>query len=223
MKKMILVTLILTTAFYVTSCKNNQENTVKETSIDNEYFAKETSPKVDNLETLKQKKVEVDSFVLLNPNKLTILVRQIDQSKLFQIENENFPEPEKIETIFGIVKNNSGNLIWGSEIPYSHSGDWFVTLNHYFDENGKTFAFERQTNSFNSGCAEITKETKTKYFNSDLQLIGNEYKLVGEEEQKLNKEDCFLMDFKYKVLSNIDDYSNANKIKGKHEIYLQAY
>lgn len=214
--------LIFIAVIFMTSCNNNQENeATEEIDIVNESLTNKTLIKIDSLEILKHKKIEIDSFAIQTNKKPAVYVKLFDQSDLFKIEDENYPEPYEIETIFYILKNNSGKVIWTCEIPQSQSGDWFVTFNHYYDENGKTFAFERQTNAFNSVCSEIVYETKTEYFDSDLESIGNDYKLLGDEGKKLKKKNCDLMDFEYIVFHNIDDFLKTNKIKKKHKIYIQ--
>lgn len=210
MKKQIFGALLLVTLLFVTSCKNDQADT----DIENNYMTK-----VDSLDMIKQQKIEIDSFVVQNPKNLTILVKRIDHSDLFQIENEKFPDD--VETTFNLVKDKTGRIIYICEIPNSESGDWFVTLNHYFDENGKTFAFEKHTSSFASVCAEITYETKVEYFDSDFKSIGNDYKLVDDKKKKINPKDCDLMDYPDKILPKVDDFLKTNRIKKKHTIYKE--
>ena len=220
MKKNFFSVLIFVATIFTTSCKNNQAETTKETNIVNDSLTTETLKEINPLDVLKQKKIEIDSFVSQNPKNLTILVKRIDRSDLFQIANEIFPED--VETTFNIVKDKAGHIIYACEIPNSESGDWFVALNHYFDKNGKTFAFEKQTNEFNSGCAEITYETKTEYYNNDFKSIGSDYKLVDKKKKELRKKDCDLMDYKYKVVSNNDNYLKTNSIKKAHTIYRES-
>lgn len=219
MKKDFFSVLIFVATIFTTSCKNNQTETTKETNIVNDSLKTETLIEVNFLDILKQQKIEIDSFVSQNPKNLNVLVKRINRSDLFQIVNGNFPED--VETTFNIVKDKTGNIIYVCEIPHSESGDWFITLNHYFDKNGKTFAFQKQTNEFNSGCAEITYETKTEYYNNDFKSIGSDYKLVDDKKQELHKKDCDLMDYKYKVASNNDNFLKTNSIKKAHTVYKQ--
>jgi len=220
MKKIFFSVLIFVATIFAASCKNNQAETTKETNIVNDTLTTETLTEVNPLDILKRKKIEIDSFVSQNPKNLTILVKRIDRSDLFQIANEIFPED--VETTFNIVKDKTGHIIYACEIPNSESGDWFVALNHYFDKNGKTFAFEKQTNEFNSGCEEITYETKTEYYNNDFKSIGSEYKLVDKKKKELRKKDCDLMEYKYKVVSNNDNYLKTKSIKKAHTIYRES-
>jgi hypothetical protein len=217
MKKVFSV-LICVVVVFATSCKNNQ----KETNATNAFVSNETEQEINTLETLKQRKIEIDTFMSQNSKNITVLVKLIDQPNLFKVENDNFPEPYDIETTFNIVKNDNGKIIYACEIPQSQSGDWFVVLNYYFDDNGTTFAFEKQTNSFSSMCAEITYETKTEYFDENLKSIGNDYKLVGDKNKKLNKKDCDLMDYKYKILSSANSFIKTNKIKNTHKVFHQS-
>ena len=116
--------------------------------------------------------------------------------------------PDDAEATYTIFKDSSGKIFTASEFPVSESGDWYIVLTHYFDNNGKTFAFERQTNFFNSGCTEgVAYETKTEYYNDHFQLIGREYKLIDEKNRPLKKDSCaFLYEYDYKVADNAQNY-----------------
>lgn len=91
------------------------------------------------------------------------------------------------------------------ESPFTESGDWEIFYQHYFDKHGKTFAFKRQTNFFNSICNdEDTHETIVEYFDSDFVKVGRSYHLVDELGKELKKEDCVLnYDFEHPILYTV--------------------
>ena len=122
---------------------------------------------------------------------------------------------DNVETTFNILKDSLGQIITASEFPFSESGDWNIILTHYFDKDGKTFAFERQTNFFNSMCTDgVAFETQTEFYNSDFQLIDRMYKLVDEKNKILQKDSCqFPYNYEYKVSADIDKYLLTNRIK----------
>ena len=106
----------------------------------------------DIFEKLKYQKATIDSLFNHNKDKLLIFVKLADKDELEQITNGKFPE--NVETTFNILKDSFGKVITVSEFPFSESGDWNIILTLYFDKDGKTFAFERQTNFFNSICTD---------------------------------------------------------------------
>ncbi|MBI4125665.1 MAG: hypothetical protein HY466_07040 [Deltaproteobacteria bacterium] len=162
---------------------------------------------------LKHRKAEVDTLFNNNRNKIIVFVKLADKNDLVQIENEKWPD--SIETTYNLFKGNNGKLIVAREMPYSESGDWDITFSHYFDKDGKTFAFERQTIFFNSICTDdVAYETKTEYYDTDLKIIGKEYKLIDQKGNSLQKDSCiFDYDRGYKVIANIDKYLRDKKIK----------
>jgi len=168
-------------------------------------------PEPDILERLKYQKTIIDTLFNHSKDKLIVLAKLVDKDELIQIKNGNFPD--NVETTFNVLKDSLGQIITASEFPFSESGDWYIILTHYFDKDGKTFAFERQTNFFNSICTEgVAYETQTEFYNSDFQLIDKMYKLVDEKNKTLQKDSC-QFDYEYKVLADIDKYLQTNRIK----------
>jgi hypothetical protein len=169
-------------------------------------------PELDILERLKYQKTNIDTLFNHSKDKLIVLAKLIDKDEPIQIKNGNFPD--NVETTFNILKDSLGQIIRASEFPFSDSGDWYMILTHYFDKDGKTFAFERQTNFFNSICTDgVAYETRTKFYNSDFQLIDKMYKLVDEKNKTLQKDSCQSYDYEYKVSADIDKYLQTNRIK----------
>jgi hypothetical protein len=170
-------------------------------------------PEPDIRERLQYQKATIDTLFYHKKEKIEVLVKLVDNDELVKISNGNFPE--NIETTFNILRDSLGKIITISEFPFSESGDWNIILTHYFDKDGKTFAFERQTNFFNSICTDgVAYETLTEFYNNNFQLIDKDYQLVDEKDNNLQKDSCqFPYDFDYKVLADIDNYTQTKKIK----------
>lgn len=165
------------------------------------------------IESLKKQKAAIDTLFNRNSDKLLILVKLEDNQKLQRVLNLKFPK--NVEITYNILKDDFGKILTVYESPFSKSGDWFIIYKHYFDNNGKTFAFERQTNFFNSICTQgVAYETKTEFYDEDFKLLQNEYKLVNEKNEPLKKDSCqFPYNFDYKASINISDYLRLNNIK----------
>ena len=170
-------------------------------------------PEPDILERLDYQKREIDTLFKHQKNKLIVLAKIQEQEELVLINDVNFPE--NVELTFNILKDSLGKVITVSAFPHSESGDWNISLTHYFDKKGKTFALERQTSFYNSNCTEgLAYETKTEFYDSGFQLIGNRYKLIDEKYKNLNKDSCILnYDFEYKVEPTVDKFLQINRIK----------
>lgn len=196
------------TIFIVIYCTSNIIGIKSYYSSSSQLF-----PQQDILERLKFQKATIDTLFNHNKDKLLVFVKLVDKDELIQITNGKFPE--NVETTFNIFKDSFGKVITVSEFPFSESGDWNIIFSHYFDKEGKTFAFDRQTNFFNSICTDdVAFETKTEFYNSDFLIIDKEYKLVDKQNQPLQKDSClFPYDFDYKVSTDIDKYLQSNKIK----------
>lgn len=172
-------------------------------------------PEPDIVDRLTGQKQIIDTLFKHSEDKLIVLAKLIDKDEPITIENGNFPD--SVETTFNILKDSLGHVLTVSEFPYSESGDWSIALTHYFDKTGRTFAFERQTNFFNSFCTEgPAYETETKFYDDDLNLIDEAYRLVDDKGNALQKDSCqFPYNYEYKVSPDVRHYLEANKIKGR--------
>lgn len=199
------LTFILTIFLGLISACNSNDSRISSTS--------RLLPEPNILERLKYQKTTIDTLFKHSKDKLIVLAKLVDKDELIQINNGNFPD--NVETTFNILKDSLGQIITASEFPFSESGDWNIILTHYFDKDGKTFAFERQTNFFNSICTDgVAYETQTEFYNSDFQLIDKMYKLVDQKNKTLQKDSCqFPYDYEYKVSADIDKYLLTNRIK----------
>lgn len=201
------ITYILTLFVVLISACNSTDNRTNSSSTSRFL------PEPDILERRKYQKTIIDTLFAHSKDKLIVLAKLVDKDEPIQIIDGNFPD--NVEITFNILKDSLGQIITVFEIPYSESGDWNIFLTHYFDKNGKTFAFERQTSFFNSICTDgVAYETKTEFYNSNFQLINKTYKLVDEENKTLQIDSCqFPYDYEYKVSASIDKYLQAKRIK----------
>jgi hypothetical protein len=198
--------LLLTLLFgLISACNSSDRSQATSTS--------RLVPEPDIVERLQYQKAIVDTLFIHNRDNIEVLVKYTNKTNLIPFQDSILPDDT--ETSFNILRNNSKHIIAITESPYSQSGDWFLTLTHYFDDNGQTFAFERQTNFFNSGCTDgVAYETKTEYYDNEFKLVGRNYKLVDENGKDLAKDSCeFMYEYDYKVLQNVKEYLQVNKIK----------
>ena len=169
-------------------------------------------PEPDIDQRLKYQKASIDTLFNHHQDSLEVFVKLTDKNELIPFKDSVLPD--ETEASFYILRDSLGRIAEITESPYSQSGDWYITLTHYFDNDGKTFAFVRQSNFFNSGCTEdVAYETKTEYYNSDFKLIGKDYQLTDEKGKDLRKDSCaFLYEYAYKVLPNLDKYIKVNHL-----------
>ena len=162
----------------------------------------------DIIERLKGQKIIIDTLQSQKKLTLEVLVKEPDKEKLTIVLNENWPE--SIETTYNIWKNENGSIILIGEFPTSQSGDWYIEYLHYFDKNKKTFAFQRNTNFFNSMCTDgVAYERITEYYNSDFNRIERNYSLNDKNEKQLKKDDCAMhYDYPFEISDNLKSYLN---------------
>ena len=158
----------------------------------------------------------IDTFFNQNKDKPLVYAKPVGAEESKQITDGKLPE--NVEITFNVLKDSSGKIITVAEFPFSESNDWKVILTHYFDKDGKTFIFERQTNFFNSICTDgIAYETRTDFYDGEFRLIDKKYRLVDEKNRALPKDSCrFPYNKNYKVSADIDQYLLTNGIKNSN-------
>lgn len=157
------------------------------------------------LEKLRIRKAELDSSRKHQKMRLEILVKEPGKAGLTPVVNNNWPT--EFETTYDLWKDANGRVLVLGEYPYSQSGDWHLGLEHYFNENGETFAFEKKTNFFNSPCINgVAFETETKYFNKGFSIISKEHTLKDIDGNTLDIKKCrAAYNWPYKVSRNLAD------------------
>lgn len=164
---------------------------------------------VYSVSLLKQQKKALDKRNISYKTKgVSVWVKLYDKGQLLRIKNDKWPDEQKIEYTYNVIKNDRGNVVMIMAYPTSQSGDWDIAYSHYFNQEGKLIAFERFTGFFNSGCAGdggVARETVCNYYNGNFKVIGKTYSLTDGDGKKLVKSKCdFLYDFKdYKIYPDV--------------------
>lgn len=209
MMRCITILLIL---FITVSCSDisdtKQVSSDLKTDLNEEKINRSTEllPEPDILERLKGQKSQIDTLAARKELKFEVLVKEPNKEKLTIVINQQWPEI--VETTFNIWRNSEGQIKRIGEYPFSESGDWNIGYEHYFDKNGKTFSFERNTNFFNSICTDgVAYEKIIEFYNSDFNRLDRIYSLTDKGKQELKKEDCVMnYDYPYDVSNNLENY-----------------
>ncbi|MEY5047702.1 MAG: hypothetical protein RLZZ175_1061 [Bacteroidota bacterium] len=176
--------------------KNNSESNAKKRIV---------------LSKLKQQKKIADK----QQNNIEVYVKLHNSEKPVKVLNDQFPE--NIEITYNIIRDNSKKIVAISAFPYSESGDWDISLTHYFDNHGKTYAFENLTSFFNGNCVDeesITYQTSIKFFNEKFELIENFEDIRDEKNKILSNDSCHFSQAKsIKLFENLQRYLNEIKIE----------
>lgn len=81
-------------------------------------------------------------------------------------------------------------------VPTSFSGDWYEELSHYFDEFGRTTAFERRSNFFSTEeCASVVRERSVVFFGGGRVALARDYTLEDGKGALISPKAC---DFPYR-------------------------
>lgn len=173
----------------------------------------ELIPEPDILDRLKWQKAMIDSSMSEVKLDLEILVKEPDTEGLTKVVDDEWPE--EFSVTYHLWANANGQIEMIGEYPFSESGDWGIGYLHYFDKNGKTFSFERNTNFYNSECADdLVNEDILEFYDNDFNRISRTYDLTGPGGQNLNDKNCSLpYDYPYDVAPSLENYLNRINYK----------
>jgi len=169
------------------------------------YISVKSIPQNDStLVRLKSKQVATDQYISKHGKTLIVLVKVPGKTKLKKVINENWPE--EMEYTYNILKDTTGRIILVSLVPFSQSGDWFITYTHYFDEKGNTYAFRKQTNVFDSEVkGGVIYETLLKYYDVNFNILKKIYTLQNKSGKTIkNNGHVDIYQYKYGIYKNLD-------------------
>jgi hypothetical protein len=98
--------------------------------------------------------------------------------------------PDGTITRFNIFRDSTGTVLLHREMPTSDSGDWFAVISHYLAPDGRTIRHDFEISSFSSGCAEILRETRRRYFDLAFALLEDVRKYTDGNGKDLNATEC---------------------------------
>lgn len=157
-------------------------------------------------------KRELDKLLKSSKRKVIVYVQKTGEDSVRLIRDGNFPD--SIQTTYNLLIDNNGRLRLASEFPFSESGDWSIRLTHYFDTSGKTFAFERHANFFNSVCTQdMATEIRHLLYDTGGRMTDSLYILQDKEQKDLSRETCqFPYDYPYTVASNATEWQASKRL-----------
>ncbi|MFA6249841.1 MAG: hypothetical protein WC615_23105 [Mucilaginibacter sp.] len=151
---------------------------------------------------LKNKRAATDKY-LDKHGKALLLYSKLPKKKTpVKVLNDNWPEEGGDS--YNVLKDTAGKIIMIAEIPFSESGDWFITYTHYFDANGNTYAFRRQSNTFDDSVKDgVIYETSVKYYDVNFKPVAKIYTLKDKRGRPIkNNGHINIYDYKYSVYKN---------------------
>ena len=167
-----------------------------------------------SLVSLKQRKAKYESYAYNHRKNIIFLVKISGKKDLLRVKEGDWPDDT--EFIYTILKDERGKIMLITQSPYSQSGDWYLECKHYFNSNGKTFAFSKRETVFNDSVkGEVAMETFLRFYNDRFEVIEKDYRLTDGDDKliKRNKNDFDFRDFKEQVYSNVSDCLKAYNIK----------
>ncbi|MFT5512408.1 MAG: hypothetical protein ACI8SE_000806 [Bacteroidia bacterium] len=165
-------------------------------------------PEPDMLLRLAGQKAEIDSN-RMTKNLMAKIFAMIPEVQK-PIEVLDLQWPKEIDEVYNIWYSSDTQIVCVGAYPFSESGDWDLGLTHYFDKDGNTFAFERNTSFYNSLCTdELAIEQIVMYY-AGGEMVDSVYVFKDLKGNDLDQDSCsFPYDFPYRVYTNQQDVMRA--------------
>jgi hypothetical protein len=128
----------------------------------------------------------------------------------------SFQKPNNTQCLYNVVRDSTGKIVCIAKILYDDDIEGEFTYEHYFDEDGKTFAFDKgELIPSNKIKDHYVRAINSKYYGKKFNTIGQDSTLQ-DAYQKLNtadKKDFNFPNFKYTIYKNIDECLKGYNIK----------
>jgi hypothetical protein len=163
---------------------------------------------------LKTKQKQTDDYVFKNQKSILVFSKVYKKRNLVKVINEDWPEGT--EMIYNIVKDKQGKIILIAAMPYSESGDWYIEYKHYFDENGRVYAFTKKETSFdNSVKGGLVMEMAFRYYDIYSKLIGSAHRLTDQNDKliKRKRAEFNFRDDTYSIYKDLNECIKAYNLK----------
>lgn len=134
------------------------------------------------------------------------------RKNIVKVKGENWPD--NLEYTYNILRDSTGRIIFIAQMPYSESGDWFISNAHYFDEQGNTYAFERQENVFNDEVkGGVVKHSISKLYGEGFKNVITINKVTDVHGKIIPKKVYDFPSDKYVIYPNLANCLAAYRIK----------
>ncbi|MES2064661.1 MAG: hypothetical protein V4456_22275 [Bacteroidota bacterium] len=164
--------------------------------------------------SLKAKKAATDKYLKTHTKQMLVLVKVPNKKDFVYVYNGKWPN--EVEYTLNILKNKNGNIIYVSQSPFSESGDWDISYEHYFDEEGNVFAFYKEESIFDENVkGGVVRSKLLNYYNKNFKIITQNNWLVDVNGNviKANKNDFDFRDYNYTIYKNLADCLKGYNIK----------
>ncbi|HTE01975.1 MAG TPA: hypothetical protein VK668_21955 [Mucilaginibacter sp.] len=154
---------------------------------------------------LENKKEAIDDYLKKHQKEIITLAKVAGKKKPVRVLNNKWPDG--VEYSYNILKNKSGKIIFIMQSPFSESGDWDIEYHHYFDEDGKTYAFSREESVFGDIKGGIIRMLLFKYYGGNFNIIGTTTKFmdVNFKPIKVKEGQYDFRDDKYSIHKSVGD------------------
>jgi hypothetical protein len=125
---------------------------------------------VDPLEAARRRVAEVDTMRVKRPDRERLWAMLPEQAEIVVVK-DTASWPDEVESSMSTFTDLHGRPIAFTESPFSISGDWFAVGTHWFDEQGRTVAFELHVSAFSSGCTEIVRDTWRTLYDASFRAL----------------------------------------------------
>jgi hypothetical protein len=171
-------------------------------------------PEPDLIERLEGQKMNIDSTRMSKNLFAKVYAKTPGSPQPIQVVDLQWPED--IEEVYNIWYNLDSQIVCIGAYPFSLSGDWDIGLTHYFENDGSTFAFERNTSFYNSMCTDDLAIEQIVLYYHNTSIVDSVYYLSDINGNSLVNDSCeFPYNYPYHAYPNTNDLLKSLGFSGR--------
>ncbi|MES2379333.1 MAG: hypothetical protein V4553_22265 [Bacteroidota bacterium] len=168
----------------------------------------------DNLDILQKKKIDIHRYRFSRKSRVIVFADTPGCKAPIRIISSQ--KPDNTQCLYNVVRDSIGKIVCIAKILYDDNIDGEFTYEHYFDEDSKTFAFDRgELIPSNKVKDHLVRAIDLKYYGKRFNIIGQSSTLQ-DGYQKLNnadKKEFNFPNYKYTIYKNVDECLKGYNIK----------
>ncbi|NNU33158.1 hypothetical protein HK413_01360 [Mucilaginibacter sp. S1162] len=166
--------------------------------------------------TLKKKKTDIHRYRFSRQSRVSVFADTPGSKAPMKIIS--FQKPDNTQCLYNVVRDSIGKIVCIAKILYDDNINAEFIYEHYFDEDNKTFAFDRReliTTADEAISGGAVSDFYSKYFDRSFKVIGQENYLTNGIYQpiKADKDKFIFPDYKYTIYKNVEECLKGYKIK----------
>ena len=142
-------------------------------------------------------------FIFMRENFRVEIYYQTKNDNAIKLVSDYENRPDNLKSVFNVIRNKEGNIMYVAEFLYGESGEWENTYEHIFNSEGDLLVFVRKSSFLQNDTLNkdvVIYEKSEYYYNRNHKLLKKNYlmKYANQNQAPLGVKVEFPYRFEYK-------------------------